>query len=172
MSWGATASWVLCLACFLCWPRSYTCVGGGPLGPRRAVRPSVPLSKKGGPTGSLFFFLTLYTAVMSFEILFPFGLWVSEPGWLLGASSTGAQSRTGMYRQAHTHRGSKVRGVVRQRAGEGARARLFSSAPWVPDVPGLYTVQVQSWGHPMGRLKSGLLGPSLCCLFNLRQLSN
>ena len=27
--------------------------------------------------------LTLYTAVMSFEILFPFGLWVSEPGWLL-----------------------------------------------------------------------------------------
>ena len=76
MSWGATASWVLCLACFLCWPRSYTCVGGGPLGPRRAVRPSVPLSKKGGPTGSLFFFLTLYTAVMSFEILLPFGLWV------------------------------------------------------------------------------------------------
>ena len=27
--------------------------------------------------------LTVYTAVMSFEILFPFGLWVSEPGWLL-----------------------------------------------------------------------------------------
>ena len=27
--------------------------------------------------------LTLYTAVMSFEILFPFGLWVFEPGWLL-----------------------------------------------------------------------------------------
>ena len=30
--------------------------------------------------------LTLYTAVMSFEILFPFGLWVSEPGWLLNHS--------------------------------------------------------------------------------------
>ena len=26
--------------------------------------------------------LTLYTAVMSFEILFPFGLWVIEPDWL------------------------------------------------------------------------------------------
>ena len=26
--------------------------------------------------------LTLYTAVMSFEILFPFGLWVFEPDWL------------------------------------------------------------------------------------------
>ena len=24
--------------------------------------------------------------VMSFEILFPFGLWVSEPGWLLNHS--------------------------------------------------------------------------------------
>ena len=31
--------------------------------------------------------LTLYTAVMSFEILFPFGLWVSEPGWLLNHSA-------------------------------------------------------------------------------------
>ena len=30
--------------------------------------------------------LILYTAVMSFEILFPFGLWVSEPGWLLNHS--------------------------------------------------------------------------------------
>ena len=30
--------------------------------------------------------LTLYTAVMSFEILFPFGLWVFEPGWLLDHS--------------------------------------------------------------------------------------
>ena len=30
--------------------------------------------------------LTLYTAVMSFEILFPFGLWVFEPGWLLNHS--------------------------------------------------------------------------------------
>ena len=30
--------------------------------------------------------LTLYTAVMSFEILFPFGLWVSEPDWLLNHS--------------------------------------------------------------------------------------
>ena len=30
--------------------------------------------------------LTLYTAVMSFEILFPFGLWVSEPGWLLSTT--------------------------------------------------------------------------------------
>ena len=26
--------------------------------------------------------LTLHTAVMSFEILFPFGLWVFGPGWL------------------------------------------------------------------------------------------
>ena len=30
--------------------------------------------------------LTLYTAVMSFEILFPFGLWVFEPDWLLNHS--------------------------------------------------------------------------------------
>jgi len=30
--------------------------------------------------------LTLYTAVMSFEILLPFGLWVFEPGWLLDHS--------------------------------------------------------------------------------------
>ena len=30
--------------------------------------------------------LTLYTSVMSFGILFPFGLWVSEPGWLLNHS--------------------------------------------------------------------------------------
>ena len=30
--------------------------------------------------------LTLYTAVMSFEILFPFGLWVSEPDRLLNHS--------------------------------------------------------------------------------------
>ena len=30
--------------------------------------------------------LTFYTAVMSFEILFPFGPWVSEPGWLLNHS--------------------------------------------------------------------------------------
>ena len=29
---------------------------------------------------------TLYTAVMSFEILFPFGLWVFEPDWLLNHS--------------------------------------------------------------------------------------
>ena len=26
---------------------------------------------------------------MSFEILFPFGLWVSEPGWLLNHSQLG-----------------------------------------------------------------------------------
>ena len=30
--------------------------------------------------------VALYAAVMSFEILFPFGLWVSEPGWLLNHS--------------------------------------------------------------------------------------
>ena len=30
--------------------------------------------------------LTLYTAVMSFEIPFPFGLWVFEPGWVLDHS--------------------------------------------------------------------------------------
>ena len=30
--------------------------------------------------------LTLHTAVMSFEILFPFGLWVFEPDWLLNHS--------------------------------------------------------------------------------------
>ena len=30
--------------------------------------------------------LTLYTAVMSFEILFPFGLWVFEPDWLFNHS--------------------------------------------------------------------------------------
>ena len=30
--------------------------------------------------------LTFYTAVMSFEILFPFGLWVFEPDWLLNHS--------------------------------------------------------------------------------------
>jgi len=30
--------------------------------------------------------LTLYTSVMSFEVLFPFGLWVFEPGWLLDHS--------------------------------------------------------------------------------------
>ena len=30
--------------------------------------------------------LALYTAVMSFEILFPFGLWVFEPGWLFNHS--------------------------------------------------------------------------------------
>ena len=32
--------------------------------------------------------LTLYTAVMSFEILFPFGLWVFEPDWLLNHSQS------------------------------------------------------------------------------------
>ena len=30
--------------------------------------------------------LLVYTAVMSFEILFPFGLWVFEPDWLLNHS--------------------------------------------------------------------------------------
>ena len=30
--------------------------------------------------------LTLYTAVMSFGSLFPFGLWVFEPDWLLNHS--------------------------------------------------------------------------------------
>ena len=30
--------------------------------------------------------MTFYTAVMSFEILFPFGLWVFEPDWLLNHS--------------------------------------------------------------------------------------
>ena len=39
-----------------------------------------------GPGLVLSCLLTLYTAVMSFEILFPFGLWVSEPGWLLNHS--------------------------------------------------------------------------------------
>ena len=30
--------------------------------------------------------LHVYTAVMSFKILFPFGLWVFEPDWLLDHS--------------------------------------------------------------------------------------
>ena len=43
--------------------------------------------EKGEPAGLvLSSLLTLYTAVMSFEILFPFGLWVFEPGWLLDHS--------------------------------------------------------------------------------------
>ena len=32
------------------------------------------------------FRFTLYTAVLSFEIMFPFGLWVFESGWLLDHS--------------------------------------------------------------------------------------
>ena len=35
---------------------------------------------------SCLFLLTLYTAVMRIEILFPIGLWVFEPGWLLDHS--------------------------------------------------------------------------------------
>ena len=40
----------------------------------------------GSPGLVLSCLLTLYTAVMSFEILFPFGLWVFEPDWLLDHS--------------------------------------------------------------------------------------
>ena len=47
----------------------------------RSAKPTLDpgaVSRSAGPCS--------YTAVMSFEILFPFGLWVSEPGWLLNHS--------------------------------------------------------------------------------------
>ena len=57
---------VLAISICLCPPRLWT------LAARRVA---------GAPVLSCL--LALYTAVMSFEILFPFGLWVFEPGWLL-----------------------------------------------------------------------------------------
>ena len=53
------------------------------LAPRQRTEPSASDNGTGLVLSCL---LTLYTAVMSFEILFPFGLWVSEPDWLLNHS--------------------------------------------------------------------------------------
>ena len=54
-------------------------VGYNASGPVPLHRP--PLPRTAPRRGVAFYLLTLYTAVMSFEILFPFGLWVFEPGW-------------------------------------------------------------------------------------------
>ena len=81
-------------------PEAQCEVGPGGEGPEEPVPPApaqrqlvgagAPHAERGGAEAIiervLSCLLALYTAVMSFEILFPFGLWVFEPGWLLNHS--------------------------------------------------------------------------------------
>ena len=89
--------------------------------------------------------LTLYTAVMSFEILFPFGLWVFfEPDRLLNHSQLSrsmpvllapcqsAPPRTGLTRLPPLTRPPKGREKGHKKDKAKSKTKLLTLAPWSP----------------------------------------